>query len=248
MQDGKPADAPDVTVPAGTETQQTEATQPQTQTVDVSNEVRSYLKGLGLDNVPITAEFAKLAESGMKQKESVSRLSFEKEQLLARLESQGKDTTDPTPPTEPEPQPKVQPPVDTGAQIGVTENDLFDLVQMVATNFKEIAPQAEDGSLFKELRQLGYFTSQGINKKAIYDYLSAKNAAAAELAELRQFKADHSQPNPADNPMYNATPGLAPDGKLTEDYAKSIVMSGDQQNPRYAEALALLRESALKKF
>ena len=54
--------------------------------VEVPAEVQSYLKGLGLETAQATPEFLKLAEAGMKQKTSVSKLSLEKEQLLRQQE------------------------------------------------------------------------------------------------------------------------------------------------------------------
>lgn len=248
--DGKP-DAPAMqpTAPAGTETQPQAPEQPANPAVEVSDSVRSYLKGLGLENVTATPELVKLAEAGMKQKESVSRISFEKEQLLARLESQGKDTTVPEPQ---EPQAPATPPAPAPApqaataQVGVSDNDLFELSRMIQTDFKDLTAEAQDGRLFAELRQLGYFTSQGVNKKAVYDYLSAKNAQAAELRELREFKEKYSQPNPADNPMYNPQPGLAPDAPMSHEAARAISLSGDYSNPRYQEAINFLRDELLK--
>ena len=58
--------------------------------VEVPTEVKSYLKGLGLDNAQVTPEFLKLAEAGMKQKTSVSKLSLDKEQL-AKMSEQMSD-------------------------------------------------------------------------------------------------------------------------------------------------------------
>ena len=95
--------------------------------VEVPTEVKSYLKGLGLDNAQVTPEFLKLAEAGMKQKSSVSRLSLEKEQLLARLEGQGihEATITEEEPREPEvQQPAAEGPKATG---NISDNDLFRL-------------------------------------------------------------------------------------------------------------------------
>lgn len=249
-EDGKPAaPATQPTVPSGNETQPQAPEQPANPAVEVSDSVRSYLKGLGLENVTATPELVKLAEAGMKQKESVSRISFEKEQLAAKLASQGKDVTIPEPQ---EPQAPATPPApapapqEATAPTGVSDNDLFDLSRMITTEFKDLAQEAQDGSLFKELRQLGYFTANGINKKAVYDYLNAKNAQAAELRELREFKQKYSQPNPADNPTYMPTIGLAPDAQMTKEAARSIVMSGDTGNARYSEAVQFLRDDLLK--
>lgn len=250
--DGKPVAAnAENTISAGTEMQPAEALQPQTPVVEVSSEVKNYLKGLGLEAAPVTPELVKVAEAGIKQKQSVSRMTLEREQLMAKIQSQGVDADayvaeslkepEPEPTMQPEPAPQAQP-----AQNGITDNDLFDLAQMISNNFKEIAPQAEDGSLFRELRQLGYFNAQGINKKAVYDYLSAKNAQAQELRELREFKQKYGQPDPSSNPIYNPQPGYNITGELSKDVAHSIVLSGDTKHPRYADAVAKLRENALK--
>lgn len=248
--EGKPdAPATQPTAPAGTDAQQQAPEQSANPAVEMSDSVRSYLKGLGLENVTATPELVKLAEAGMKQKESVSRISYEKEQLLARLESQGKDTTIPepqeaqAPATPPAPAPAPQ---EATAPVGVSDNDLFDLAQMINTNFKDLSAEAQDGSLFRELRQMGYFTSAGINKKAVYDYLSAKNAQAAELRELREFKQRYGQPNPADNPTYNPQPGYSPDAPMDTNMARAIVMGGNADNPRYQEAVTFLRNELLK--
>lgn len=254
---GKPEAPVENTAPAGTEAQPQQPQQPANPTVEASPEVQSYLKGLGLENTPVTAELVKLAEAGMKQKASVSRLSLEKEQLLAKITSQGQQIpeTPPEPQTPPEtPQqpleaaPQTQTQTTSPASRGVTDNDLFDLSRMIATEFQEIAPLAEDGSLFKDLRQLGYFTTEGIDKKAVYDYLSARNAQAKELRELREFKQKYGQPDPNANPAYNAQPGvqLGYTGEMTYDIAHSIVLSGNTTNPRYAEAVDTLRKKAMK--
>lgn len=251
--EGKPDTAPvQPTEPVGAGAQPTEQNTANP-TVEMSDSVKSYLKGLGLEGVQATPELVKVAEAGMKQKESVSRKSQEVETLLARLASQGKDTSEPESITSGyennQPQQTSQPtqpqkPTETTGQIGVSDNDLFDLVRMVTTDFKELSDSAQDGSLFKELRQLGYFTSKGIDKKAVYDYLAGKNAAAQELRELREFKDKYSQPNPNANPMYNATPGINMEGTMDHNLAHSIALQGPQSK-RYNEALAFLRKEVL---
>lgn len=251
-QEGKPDVSADATAPAGTEAQQPEEKQPANPSVEVSDSVKSYLKGLGLENAQATPELVKLAEVGMKQKESVSKKSLEVEQLLARLESQGKDTT--IPETESQEAPKQEPekttpepaPQATEAKIGVSDNDLFELARMISSDFKELVDGAQDGSIFRELRQLGYFTSKGINKKEIYEYLSKKNAAAQELRELREFKEKYEKPDPNAAPQYNAAPGINSDAKMDSQLAHAIVLSGDRENKRYNEALQFLRTEAAK--
>ena len=250
MNDDKPVESGAPTDVADTTSQQTQE-KTAAPSVEVPENVSAYLKGLGLDSVQATPELIKVAEAGMKQKESVSKMSLEKEQLLARLASQGKDTSEPEPQVQEEVKetPTASAPAsqeDTNI-IGVTDNDLFDLSRMITTEFKEIAPQAEDGSLFRELRQLGYFTSKGIDKKAVYDYLAAKNAQAAELRELREFKQKYGQPDPSAAPQYNTTPGVKlKDGELTKEMAHQIVLTGQVQNPNYQDAIALLKKEALK--
>lgn len=251
---GKP-DAPEqTTVPAGTETQPTQPEQPANPTVEASDAVKSYLKGLGLESAPISEELIKVAEAGIKQKASVSKLSLEKEQLLAQMTSRGEEpqVTEPEPVEEPEKtQPATQPtPTAEPTTKGVTANDLFDLSMMIQNSFPELVDEAQDGRLFKDLRQRGYFSANGINKKDIYDYLAQRNADAKELRELREFKQKMSQPNPNSNPAYAPQPGVALNyqGEMTKDYAHKLVLSGDRNNKRYLEALEFLRKDAGKVF
>lgn len=215
--------------------------------VEVPTEVKSYLKGLGLDNAQVTPEFLKLAEAGMKQKSSVSRLSLEKEQLLARLEGQGVHET---PAVEEEPrEPEVQQPAaeEQKAAGNISDNDLFRLSRTIATDFPELSDLAQDGSLFRELRQLGYFKASGINERETYNYLAAKNAQLKELRELREFKEQHSRVDTSTNPAYNPRPGLNMDGDMNEQLARSIVYSGDAQNKRYQEAVHFLQDKLTKR-
>lgn len=236
----------EVTATPGSVTQPQEATPAANPEVVMSDSVKSYLKGLGLEGVNATPELVKVAEAGMKQKESVSKKSLEVEQLMAKLASQGKDVSiSEEAPQETTPTPEPQDVA--GHTTGVSDNDLFDLARIITTDFKEIASEAEDGSLFRELRQLGYFTSKGIDKKAVYSYLQARNSQAQELRELREFKEKYSQPNPANNPVYNQTPGYNPNAAMSKAMAENIVMSGDHSNPRYAESLEFLRKDALSR-
>lgn len=215
--------------------------------VEVPTEVKSYLKGLGLDNAQVTPEFLKLAEAGMKQKSSVSRLSLEKEQLLARLEGQGVHETAIAEEETREPevqQPAAEEPKATG---NISDNDLFRLSRTIATDFPELSDLAQDGSLFRELRQLGYFKASGINERETYNYLAAKNAQLKELRELREFKEQHSRVDTSTNPAYNPRPGLNMDGDMNEQLARSIVYSGDTQNKRYQEAVHFLQDKLTKR-
>ena len=215
--------------------------------VEVPTEVKSYLKGLGLDNAQVTPEFLKLAEAGMKQKSSVSRLSLEKEQLLARLEGQGihEATITEEEPREPEvQQPAAEEPKATG---NISDNDLFRLSRTIATDFPELSDLAQDGSLFRELRQLGYFKASGINERETYNYLAAKNAQLKELRELREFKEQHSRVDTSTNSAYHPRPGLNMDGDMNEQLARNIVYSGDTQNKRYQEAVHFLQDKLTKR-
>ena len=212
--------------------------------VEVPAEVQSYLKGLGLESAQVTPEFLKLAEAGMKQKSSVSKLSLEKEQLLARLEGQGVSQPEPNEELEPEvQQPAAVEPKATG---NISDNDLFRLSRTIQQDFPELSDLAQDGSLFRELRQLGYFKATGINERETYAYLSAKNAQLKELRELREFKEQHSRPDASTNPTYNPRPGLNMDGEMNEQLARSIVYSGDSSNKRYTEAVHFLQEKLTK--
>lgn len=215
--------------------------------VEVPTEVKSYLKGLGLDNAQVTPEFLKLAEAGMKQKSSVSRLSLEKEQLLARLEGQGVHETAIA--EEETREPEVQQPAaeEPKAAGNISDNDLFRLSRTIATDFPELSDLAQDGSLFRELRQLGYFKASGINERETYNYLAAKNAQLKELRELREFKEQHSRVDTSTNPAYNPRPGLNMDGDMNEQLARSIVYSGDAQNKRYQEAVHFLQDKLTKR-
>lgn len=215
-------------------------------TVEVPTEVKSYLKGLGLDNAQVTPEFLKLAEAGMKQKTSVSKLSLEKEQLLARLEGQGVHEE---PVQEEVRAPEIQQPAaeESKATGSISDNDLFRLSRTIATDFPELSDLAQDGSLFRELRQLGYFKASGINEREIYSYLSDKNAQFKELRELREFKEQHSQFDSSTNPAYNPRPGLNMDGDMNEQLARNIVYSGDVQNKRYQEAVHFLQDKLTKR-
>lgn len=251
---GKPEAPEQTTTPAGTDVQSTQTEQPANPTVEASDAVKSYLKGLGLESAPVTEELIKVAEAGIKQKASVSKLSLEKEQLLAQMTSRGEEPHFKEPELEKEAEqtpPATQPtPTAEPTTRGVTANDLFDLSMMIQSSFPELLNEAQDGSLFKDLRQRGFFSAAGINKKDIYDYLSAKNAAAQELRELREFKEKYSQPNPNTNPAYTPQAGvnLTYQGEMNKDFAHKLVLSGDRNNKRYLEALEFLRKDASKAF
>lgn len=232
------------------------ATAPQTEqgevaanpAVEVPAEVQSYLKGLGLENTAVTPEFLKLAEAGLKQKSSVSKLSLEKEQLLARLEGQGQSVSEQE--IQPETQtPDVQPAatVDSKATGNISDNDLFRLSRTIQQDFPELSDLAQDGSLFRELRQLGYFKASGINERETYNYLASKNAQLKELRELREFREKYSRPDVSTNPTYNPRPGMDVNGEMNEQLARSIIYSGDQRNKRYMEAVRFMQDKMTKR-
>lgn len=238
-----------VTPATATETKATESQPAQepvsaNPAVEVPAEVQSYLKGLGLETAQVTPEFLKLAEAGMKQKTSVSKLSLEKEQLLARLEGQGVTQPQETETREPEvQQPAADEPKATG---NISDNDLFRLSRTIQQDFPELSDLAQDGSLFRELRQLGYFKASGINERETYNYLAAKNAQLKELRELREFKEQHSRPDATTGPAYNPRPGLNMDGDMNEQLARAIVYNHDTQNKRYTEAVHFLQDKLVK--
>lgn len=223
-------------------------TPPAEPTVELSDEQKAYLKGIGIEDLKSPEAIQKIIETSIKQKSSVSKAARELEELKVRLASQGKDT-EPTAPTTPPadpatpPQPPTTPPADTGAPTsnGVSDNDLFDLTQMFG-QFPELSSEAQDGRIFGELRSLGYFGSGGINKKAIYDHLNARNAQAKELRELREFKEKYSTPNPADNPQYSGQPGLNLNGEMNKEVARAIILQGTSAK-RFDEARQFLQKS-----
>ena len=202
----------------------------------LSDEGKSYLKGLGIESFDGEA-LAKIVDSSIKQKSSVSDKSRELEELKARLASQGKpvDTT-PEPAADPNPAPNTpsedpaQPVAPSGPSTpaqgaGVTQNDLFDLSIMINSQFPELVEEAADGRLFAELRQFGYFGVEGINKKEVFDHLTRKHSAAKELKELREIKAKYEAANEEENPTYN--PYGTPAGSGTKDatWARQVVIA-----------------------
>lgn len=196
----------------------------------LSEDQKSYLKGIGVESLDADA-FARIVDSSIKQKSSVSDKSRELEELKARLASQGQsvDTTPVVdPPAAPAPE---QPPVSTpepstqGQGRGVTENDLFDLSTMINREFPELVGEAADGKLFAELRQLGFFGVEGINKRAVYDHLTAKHNLAKEIKELREFKEQYSQPDPSANPSYDPANPISNSGKKDSEWARGMVLA-----------------------
>ena len=110
----------------------------------------------------------------------------------------------------------------------------------MVVGFPELVESAQDGSIFNELRQMGYFGTDGYDKKSVHEYLSRKNDAAKELRELREFKEKHSTPNPAENPMLNAAPGLNLDGEMNRELGRQIVLTGEPA-ARVQEAITFLQ-------
>lgn len=192
----------------------------------LSEDGKAYLKGLGVESLDPQA-FAKIVDSSIKQKTSVSEKSRELEELRARLSSQGKDigpTQVPEPAQTETPEPVTPPEPSTPVQgRGVSENDLFDLSSMINREFPELIPEAADGRLFAELRQLGFFGVEGINKKQVYDHLTQKHNLAKELKELREFKSQYSQPDPSNNPTYDPQASVDNGGKQDVTWARGVV-------------------------
>ena len=246
----KPGTGEQPSVPAS---QDTPATPPATAepTVVLSEDQKAYLKGIGIEDVTSTEAIQKIIDTSIKQKSSVSKSSRELEELKARLASQGKpidtnlDDHDGGTPPAADPQPSTTPPAgsDTpaAASNGVSDNDLFDLSRMF-NEFPELADEAQDGRIFGELRNLGYFGTAGINKQAIYNHLSAKNAQAKELRELREFKEKYSKPDPSSNPQPSQSVGVNLNGEMDKDVARAIILSGPQSQ-RYNEARQFLQKN-----
>ena len=192
--------------------------------LELTDSQASYLKGLNIEDPTDAESIVKIIDSAIKQKASVSRMSGELSRANAKLagqpEAQSERQEDRTPS---EPQPPKQ---------GISDNDLFDLTQMVV-GFPELVDSAQDGSIFNELRQMGYFGTDGYDKKSVHEYLSRKNDAAKELRELREFKK-------AENPMLNAAPGLNLDGEMNRELARQIVLTGEPA-ARAQEAITFLQ-------
>lgn len=217
-----------------TPTDQTSADSQETPTapsLELTDSQASYLKGLNIEDPTDAESIVKIIDSAIKQKASVSRMSGELSRANAKLagrpEAQTEHQEDKTPS---EPQPPKQ---------GISDNDLFDLTQVVV-GFPELVNLAQDGSIFNELRQMGYFGIDGYDKKSVHEYLSRKNDAAKELRELREFKEKHSTPNPAENPMLNAAPGLNLGGEMNRELAREIVLTGEPA-ARVQEAITFLQ-------
>ena len=227
MKDEQPVTPTDQT---STDSQET----PTAPSLELTDSQASYLKGLNIEDPTDAESIVKIIDSAIKQKASVSRMSGELSRANAKLagvpqqsEAQPEHQEDRTPS---EPQPPKQ---------GISDNDLFDLTQMVV-GFPELVNSAQDGSIFNELRQMGYFGTDGYDKRSVHEYLSRKNDAAKELRELREFKEKHSTPNPAENPMLNAAPGLNLDGEMNRELARQIVLTGEPA-ARVQEAIAFLQ-------
>ena len=216
----------------------------------LSEDGKAYLKGLGVESLDPQA-FAKIVDSSIKQKTSVSEKSRELEELRARLSSTGQDTAvtpvaDPAP--EPQPDPVTPPAPSTPVQgRGVTENDLFDLSSMINREFPELIPEAADGRLFAELRQLGFFGVEGINKKQVYEHLSQKHATAKELKELREFKEKYSQPDPSTNPTYDPLTNVSDERVKDRNWAQQVVLTsvngGQVDEKILSEARSILQKA-----
>ena len=216
----------------------------------LSEDGKAYLKGLGVESLDPQA-FAKIVDSSIKQKTSVSEKSRELEELRARLSSTGQDTavtTEPDPAPNTQPESVTQPEPSTPVQgRGVTENDLFDLSTMINREFPELISEAADGRLFAELRQLGFFGVEGINKKQVYEHLSQKHATAKELKELREFKEKYSQPDPSTNPTYDPLTNVSDERTKDRNWAQQVVLTsvngGQVDEKILSEARSILQKT-----
>lgn len=181
----------------------------------LSDKEKSYMKGLGINE--INAEtLQKLVHSGLAQKDSVSKLSREKAEYEAMLASRGESTVNglsnqsqsnsvqpeamvlETPMGEASEELKQEPQRTTG----VTKNDIWDLSLMINREFPELIDRATNGEIFNELTMRGYFGADGIDKKAVYEYLSRENATAKEFRELKEKVAEYEKANQSE-PQYN---------------------------------------------
>lgn len=207
----------------------------------LSDDQRAYLKGIGVSEIDDTS-VAKIIDTAIKQKLSVSKASQELAELKA-LMSNTQPASEETRPEQHEPQSAGQP---------VTQNDLFDIALMVQNNFPELTAEASNGELFEDLTARGFFGVDGIKKKDIYDYLTKKNDLAKELRELREFKKSHSG-NTGTTATYD--PQVSPTSQITDvndaQTAKDIMLrslSGEKiDNSLIEKAKTYLYNDALNR-
>lgn len=180
----------------------------------LSDKEKSYMKGLGINE--INAEtLQKLVHSGLAQKDSVSKLSREKAEYEAMLASRGESTVNgPSNQSQSGPVESdavvLETPVGESTQelkqeqspAGVTKNDIWDLSLMINREFPELIDRAANGEIFNELTMRGYFGADGIDKKAVYEYLSRENATAKEFRELKEKVAEYEKANQSES-QYN---------------------------------------------
>lgn len=180
----------------------------------LSDKEKSYMKGLGINE--INAEtLQKLVHSGLAQKDSVSKLSREKAEYEAMLASRGESTVNgPSNQSQSEPVESdavvLETPVGESTQelkqeqspAGVTKNDIWDLSLMINREFPELIDRAANGEIFNELTMRGYFGADGIDKKAVYEYLSRENATAKEFRELKEKVAEYEKASQSES-QYN---------------------------------------------
>lgn len=217
---------------------------------------QNYLKSLGVTELTQDT-LAKIINSGIKQKDSVSKMSQEVESYKIQLESAGKRVEEAEEKASRAQEP-AEPPVQSAQQQStveshddnkiISEDDLFMFARMIKTDFPALKEEAEDGRLFGELRQLGYFGVGGIKTKAAYEYLTKRNAQQAELNELREFKKKASQPVQGQAPSYEPTYQLKESDKMTEEAARMIIAESitkhDENVPRLNEARQFLQRKA----
>ena len=225
-------------------------TPPANPTVEATAEQLAYMRGVGLENATLTPEFLKAIDLGMKQKSSVSNKELEITQLKAQLESRGQEAQEAPVQQAPEPQqPPVQPtpipepnPVQGQVGNGISQNDIFDVTQMINGFGVFNTPEAAK-EVFDELRLRKLFGVTGVDKKGVYDYLSVKSAQVKELQELRKFKEEYSQPDPNANPSYNLGAEITADTEVKDRAtAQAIVLAAIEGQQVDAKKLNEARE------
>ena len=247
-------DGSDVQKPAGEGTQpaaENQNTPPANPTVEATAEQLAYMKGVGLENATLTPEFLKAIDLGMKQKSSVSNKELEITQLKAQLESRGQEIQEVAPaaaegqpakaqqPVTPTPEPN---PVQGQVGNGISQNDIFDVTQMI-NGFGVFSTPEAAKEVFDELRLRKLFGVTGVDKKGVYDYLTVKAAQVKELQELRKFKEEYSQPDPNANATYTLGAEITADTEIKDRAtAQAIVLAAIEGQQVDAKKLDEARE------
>lgn len=243
-----PANEP-TTVGAGVanEAGTTTASQPTVVIDALPAETQQYLKGLGISSLDEDS-IKKIIDAGMKQKQSVAKKSQELEELKAKYAGVPVEATQPEP-VVPQPTAPQEPstPVAQGQTQSLTDNELFMLSDIIRRDFPELTESATDGSLFKEMRQLGYF-NEGLNLRATTEYLAGKHAIAKELKELRAFKAAQESLDPEDNPGYNPYSSLSNTANKDVNWANNVLaaaFSGQDVSAEVYQEAVRIKQSSL---